>query len=388
MQLRLAKHADLHFKPGMSSGTHTQAQIQSVQALRGIAALLVVIFHANLLHLAVPGEMSGKFGALWEQGYAGVDVFFVISGFIMVFVTRVTAPSAKTALRFAYARVTRIYPLWWVFALAMIGCYFIQYGQAAAPKRAAGDAILPYLLKSFLLIPQSDVPVLGVGWTLIHEIFFYGLFAVTLFLPRRFLKFFLLAWAALIAAVSLKKLPPDFAATYWHLLTFPLNMEFILGACVGLAYLRGRLPWARLALFIGIICFLYGLAAGVTQKPGLFLWQRVLAYGLPSAAILYGFVSLERSGQIRMPGELSHLGDWSYSLYLSHPIVILVIREIWIRAESILPDSLQYHSPGPADDVLYFALTIGGAIIFSALSYKLIERPLLIGSRKLWPRQS
>jgi peptidoglycan/LPS O-acetylase OafA/YrhL len=107
-----------------ATGHEDGMKLQSIQILRGIAALLVVIFHVRAQEmLAIGGnglaEMPFLNGFV-NNGFAGVDLFFVISGFIMVYVTDGVRPGIRSSLDFLFARATRIYPLWWFFSALMI----------------------------------------------------------------------------------------------------------------------------------------------------------------------------------------------------------------------------------------------------------------------------
>ncbi len=356
---------------------NSPGKLQSVQALRGIAAFLVLIFHGHALQLASGQSRSGALGMFWEQGYAGVDLFFVISGFIMVYVTQTVVPSATSAGQFLYARMARIYPLWWVFA-SLMGVYFwVSYGQPAAPDRVSGDEVSAYLIKSFLLLPQQQMPVLGLGWTLIHEMLFYVIFALGLLVSRRLLPVWLGIWAILIVLVSFGDAPSNHVKNMSELLTSPLNLEFILGAIAALTYLRLKTPKGSLFLAVGVIGFTAALLIGVTETPGLFVWKRVLVYGVPGAILLLGAVLMEREGRLSVPGWLSRIGDWSYSLYLVHMLVLLALRRFWKSADEILPSALKFGADGALDNILFMGLGIALSLLASFVSFHVIERPAL-----------
>jgi len=115
-------------------------------------------------------------------GMAGVDIFFVISGFIMVYVThKWTAGAAKHIPEFLSSRALRIYPLYWIVSLPLLGLYLLR------PDLVFSASVWnePNLLKSFLLWPDVAYPLLEIGWTLIHEMSFYLIFALILIAPRR-----------------------------------------------------------------------------------------------------------------------------------------------------------------------------------------------------------
>ncbi len=355
----------------------------SIQALRGIAAFLVLIFHIGAQYGHETGAfMAHSTGKFWTQGYAGVDMFFVISGFIMVYVTTEVAPSLQNAGRFLKARITRIYPLWWVVSIIMMAYFWVSYGQIAAPDRAIGAQILPYTIKSWFLWPQPKVPGLGLGWTLIHEVLFYALFAGGLLFTRSLLPIWLGVWAVVIAGASWIQMPSNYADNMWQLFTSPLNLEFILGAFAAMWFLKGPAKLGGVVLGCGVLCLAAALTVGIRGGDGVFLWKRVLVFGLPSAAIILGFAWLEQQGRMKVPNFLVKLGDWSYSLYLIHFIVILAIGRIWGSLAEHLPSALRLGADGALDNILYIALVIILSVIASAMSYRLIERPAMKLLRK------
>ena len=163
--------------------------INSLGSLLDNSTLSMIGFSGNLLILP-----------LWAM-WIGVDLFFVISGFIMVWVAGALPRGTASARDFMFARVTRIYPLWWLFAGAM--ALFLLYFKGVPwdperldPKELDGAV---HLIKSLFLWPQPTHPVLGVGWTLVHEMYFYVGFALLLLcVPLRWRLRALLAWGAIV----------------------------------------------------------------------------------------------------------------------------------------------------------------------------------------------
>jgi peptidoglycan/LPS O-acetylase OafA/YrhL len=282
----------------------------TVQMLRGIAASGVVLFHL------LPFEQKYLAGASIVPaglviGQAGVDIFFVISGFIVTITSEGRDGGAGPAIGFLRRRLLRIYPTYWVYFALLAAVHALAPGlmnqHATAP---------PSLLDSFLLLPSASPPLLLVAWTLTFELYFYLVFAVLLWaVPRRRLGGVLLGWAAVIVAVRLRLAPPYAPVT--DLLFNPLNLEFIAGCLIALWGPRGRT--APGAALVGI-----GIAGGVLflwrfgmDAPFRDIWLRVAVMGGVSAAVLTGAVAWEVPGATRVPGPLRRLGDASYSLYLS-----------------------------------------------------------------------
>ncbi len=360
-------------------------RLESIQVMRGIAAFLVLIFHMDAM-FREGAPRSKEVFAFWSRGFAGVDMFFVISGFIMVYVTQSFMPSIKAAVAFFYDRVTRIYPLWWLSAFIMMAYFYTAYGQVAAPDKASGSAVLPHIVKSLLLLPQEADPVLGVGWTLIHEMLFYILFAIGLIFSRKVLPLWLIVWAAIIIACGLTMdILPGRAKTMPQLFISPLNLEFIMGAFIALWMARSNVPGSgsnslRVSTIIfglGLVFFMIAMLSHVGGKGSEFTWKRVGTYGLPCAMMIMGIVGLERHGKLSFPKFLIRLGDWSYSLYLLHIIVLLSLKRIWIKISPYLPEALRWAQKGWLDNAAYIVTGILATIIVSALCYRLFEKPSL-----------
>lgn len=282
-------------------------KLQSIQVLRGLAALLVTFYHALSLQLLTVSragvEMGGDpmLGGLFANGYAGVDLFFVISGFIMVWVTRQGRTGPAASGEFFFARITRIYPLWWAAALAATIYYLFLHvpdGDDPAWRHAlqaggAGD----YLLRSFLLIPQANYPVHSIGWTLIHEMYFYVVFGALLLLPRVIMPFALLLWGAVVIAASFLGLTAPEAGSFLTLAVHPLTMEFLFGAIVGLMVVSGLVVRGGLITLIASLWLIGAICLQGEVDSHMLEWGRVVAFGLPSAMLVYGAVTLDLHGR-------------------------------------------------------------------------------------------
>lgn len=360
----------------IESGKPLPKQLHTVQALRGLAALLVLFLHIAGMQRGILGiEKTQGFDGFWNRGFSGVDLFFVISGFIMVYVTRDLPAGLSSAMRFIMARFIRIYPLWWFYAGLMALIYFLIFGIPARPEYAAeAGGVWPYLIKSFLLLPQQALPVIDVGWTLAYEMYYYFIMAAILLLPRRVLPYALIFWAAQILAFQYLAL--DHPAL--KIMTSPLSLEFIGGAFMALLVLRGVIIWPRLILLIGVAYFCTGLILPDISSVMWKGWGRVIVFGLPSLAIIYALVSLEQVRGLQPPRALIALGDWSYSLYLGHIIILLVMKNIWEILERLgMPAMFKLGAPGLWDNITFAIASIGAAIFAAMLSYILIERPII-----------
>ena len=275
-----------------------------------------------------------------------------------------------------------------IFFMTMKGTYW----DAPRIEAANLNGVL-HLFHSFILWPQPEHPVLGVGWTLVHEMYFYIAFAcLILLLPSRFRLFGILAWAVIVTTGALAGLSADFSNNLIELIFYPMTLQFILGALVGYAIKAGWRRHAVLAALVGglatLVPFL-NLDVEPTQTLMVSLgnesftvmdpvWRRTIFYGLPVALLIYGLVALELDRGLRVPKFMVHLGDWSYSLYLCHTLSISAIG----RATYTLFD------PGPIVTPAYLILVTIGTILVSALTYYFFERPSIKFFRRWRPRSS
>jgi exopolysaccharide production protein ExoZ len=343
-------------------------KLVGIQALRAVAACGVVASHLAAFegkYVAGPALSS----PVWLYGMSGVDLFFVISGFIIT-----TMCAGRFGLRgegrsFLLERATRIYPAYWVWSLAILAVFLVR------PEMVNSHHGRPDILRSFLLLPQENLPLLLVAWTLVFEMFFYLLFSVALrWMREADLPRVLAVWAVIVAAGNLI-LQPTQNEPMLSLVFSPLLLEFILGCCVAL-YVGAVGRRAGFALlFLGIAGFAAGITAmGMLGEEFPLGWGRVLIFGTSSALIVAGMVGIERNGFNHVPRPLVALGDASYSLYLCHVPVIAVAGLAWHRL-------IVGSAPGFHVAALVWAFAI--AIAAGFVSYHVIERPLLRLSRRL-----
>ena len=287
------------------------AQIDGIQVLRGVAASLVAAFHlyAAAVHEGLdPGVFSH-----FRNGEAGVDIFFVLSGFIIFYVASQT--KERGAKDFILARFWRILPPYW----AVLACYIAAFAAMAV---LFGDASrLPdawSAVVSVLLLPAPD-HVIVIAWTLAMELMFYLVFTLTFYSggPRLFF-IAMLVWAAAGQVVKVIYLPD---VPYW--MQMPLNsivVEFLFGSLIAYAYLNHRPGFQILALAIGIIGLVLTMLFEIHEG----IVGREFAFGIPSAFIVYGLAGMAQ----KMPRILTVWGDASYLLYLMHPLVYLTIGKM------------------------------------------------------------
>ncbi len=341
----------------ISIQTSTPIKLHNIQALRGIAALLVMFSHLLMIDIKYSGDPI--LPQLLEVGMSGVDIFFVISGFIMVYVTQNREHwKGRDITEFLFARITRIYPLYWLVSFALLIVYLAKPGLVFS-----GTQSDPNIIKSFLLWPNDTLPLLQLGWTLIHEMGFYVIFAGLLFVGLKKLPYTLGLWALFIVAghyAGWRELSPEL-----NILFHPLSLEFIAGAYLGLLYPKlganKRLP--LIALLIALMALMLSLK-DYTHFPTDF--SRVAIFGTMSVAIVTSAVLFEKA-KLYAPKPFQHLGDWSYSLYLTHILTLSLLGRIW----------QPFAQKGMIDNIIALTLISVAAIIVAAITYYCFERPVL-----------
>ena len=300
-------------------------KLVSIQYARALAALAVVFYHA-----------TARGDAWFQVGSAGVDVFFIISGFIMWTVTERETKSGT----FLAHRLLRIAPLYWMATLLA--------AVSARPDLAR-------LVASFLFIPWrapdgAVAPVLVQGWTLQYEMFFYLLFAVGLVLTRRLQLAVITTALVALSCIGLAGPPHDPVV---HTYTDPLLLEFLAGIWLAVLWRAARLPqWAgRPLLAAAIVAF---TLAGVARLDPTG-WARLFFWGVPAGLLVTGFLALEDRMPVNRLGLA--LGDSSYSIYLFHGFISSVVFRLPL-GPMLIP-------------VAVVASAVGGWLIF-----RLIEAPM------------
>jgi exopolysaccharide production protein ExoZ len=325
-------------------------RLSSIQILRAAAALAVALFHAaqwSHVDLAV--------------GAAGVDVFFVISGFVL---WNAADRRRTTPARFLLARAERILPLYWIATLAV--AVVAVSAPAALPIVHPG---MGHLALSLLLVPHTDpaggpFPFLPTGWTLTYEAFFYVVMAMALAAPRD------RRWTLLSGVLFAASLVGFGYHGWYTLLANPLLLEFLAGAALARAWSKGRLErlpaWTGWSLIGAGLAILLALQIGGLRDDFL----RPFVWGPPAVMIVAGALKLEadgRVGQGPIARNFMALGDASYSLYLAQAPLIAAFA--WL-------------TPGwPA--LLRAPASLALAVAGGWLCWTLLERPIASGLRRL-----
>ena len=329
-------------------------RFHGLQILRVLAAVMVCVFHASGYIQRYRPSVR-----LWSQGAAGVDVFFVISGFVIFYSSQKLIGMREGRMHFLRRRLIRVVPMYW------LATAILTLAAIVAPRQIAeGHVSLLWVLTSFLFLPAHDPygyvgPLLAVGWTLNLEVFFY--FVFLLCLGQR-----VLVWCStallLLALASLLPLHSNAAILFY---LHPLLLEFVAGMWIAQLCLHRIFVATRLA----------ALAAGVSV---VFLcidslqsgWPRVLHFGLPAIVLVYACASLESSLR-RTPRFVLFLADASYMLYLFHVIVEPLFIRLLVRAHLLQP-------------LVAFPVLVVGAVACAAVLRLWIDLPVYRWLRRRW----
>ncbi len=337
-------------------------KFQSLEAGRGVAALLVVLYHASSKVFAAPKYWNTHvFGGFFDFGHAGVAFFFVLSGFIVAHMHARDIGHRERLMKYVRNRVLRIYPVYWLVLAVVLA--------TTAAGFNARVALSPALVASSFALVGNDAhsTVLAVAWTLYHEIAYYFVFGVFIFAPRLGLAL-AAVWLAGIAAAAIGD---GFLPIY---LGNSINLLFPIGIATWWVSIHrgGHIPIA--VAWLGAMAF---LAVGMDEvfAPTFAEPVRNLLFGLCSAVTIAGLVARERRRAIEISPILAVLGTASFSIYLIHfPLLGFLARIHGIAAVRALPDGLVFV-------VLVAAVTFAG-IVFR----QLVEKPLLKWTHREWTR--
>lgn len=334
-------------------------KIESIQALRGVAVLAVVFCHYSQFYTF----SNSKINSILSSGIWGVDLFFIISGFVAAYSIPYHAKSLVCGFDYFVKRLIRIFPLY--FLVTLLSC--------GSKPSAWLDS-----LKSIFFIPLGGMgdyfgyygPIyggarVGQGWTLNYEIYFYLVLSICFIFGRfKWLTLFIILSLVLSIPLFIYGFPINyfnsgffFQNAYLSMITHPIILEFMSGVAIGLIY-----PFltSKKNTFIILICLVgmfYFILSVYETSYNHFDWW------FPCLLLLYVTIQLEKIGLVFKPKLLMYLGALSYSIYLLH----LNIQNIFIKIFDRIP------SGANGNILLFFTLSIIITVIFSNISYNLIE---------------
>jgi peptidoglycan/LPS O-acetylase OafA/YrhL len=331
-----------------------RGEIQSIQALRAVAALSVLVGH-TVLEAASNTSTQAVFnvGPLLN----GVDLFFVISGFIMYHTSSAEFGRPGALGRFIWRRAIRVVPLYWLFTTLILLPLIASPAMLRSTTFDWWAAASSYLFIPYARESGRIAPLLSLGWTLNYEVFFYGLFGLALLLPRKqgvgALVGVLIALVLLGATIVRPEAPAP--VRFW---TDPIILEFVAGVGLGIVFRRVGKSRASAVAAVAVCLAAVGILS-VGTATGL---PRIAAAGLPATMIVFAALFLLPSKWERgVPQWVLLLGASSYALYLSHRFVL---RLATLAAERF----------GISTEA-YVAGTCMASILVAVTVFKLIEVP-------------
>nr|WP_255589873.1 acyltransferase [Marinicella sp. NBU2979] len=352
--------------------------------MRAMAATLVAVFHLIPHFNRQQWQWPELFAWFSEFAYAGVDVFFVISGYVIWISTQSKAQPPTTG-HFIYNRATRIYFGYWPYFLLILGLVFWLAPARLDSVDLTGSFFLTQIGIHKLLLP--------IAWTLTYELYFYLWFAALLLLPRAWLKptiGLLMGMLVLIQGYhiwahdiyAIDNFP--YIPFYLTFMTSPFCLEFLSGCLIGMYFQQRRIPWVKTGLLLALVWFVLGLwyqkthimpTGSLTQ--GYFLPQRVLVFGVVSVLLVACMVELEHRGTQLTPRLSKWLGGASYSIYLAHIPLIFMAKELGFIGW--LTGTLPWQE-------LAFVVMLSLILLYSVLHYRIIEQPLMKLAKAGWQK--
>lgn len=360
-------------------------QIGIIQILRAVAALMIVMSHAQSDTLDQAVKTGFAFTRMrflpWDSG---VDLFFVISGFIMVHSSQHLFARPYGGLTFMAQRVIRIVPLYWI----MTGIMLVV--AAYVTWRGGGQAFpsLSEIATSLGFVPYSRPgdgeprPFVPLGWTLNYEMFFYFVFSIFVGFPRRIAVPGIVFCLSAGVACGVFFQPRATALAYW---SDPIILEFACGMLIATLFhkqLRLR-PAAAACLIVGAVIFIVfdldGMSTGASDvdENG---FRRLFGAGLPMAVLFAALVLADSKPPMRgwAARFLVRLGDASYALYLFHPLAVVLLRKLYLA--------------GGFESAIGFWPLVGAeialAVVLAFLIHRLIETPISRWLRAWLPKRS
>lgn len=328
---------------------------------RGIAASLVAMHHASNLLSRPRFFGTAPFHDLMRYFDIGVDFFFVLSGFIIMWIHSSDVGKRGRFSAYATRRWTRIYPPYWCVLVPLFLLYLMFPGSGIPSQRDPVNFVL-----SFFLLPNTTPPVLGVAWTLVFEVFFYTVFGLIILIGKR-------GWLVLplwTAAVLLFAFFGDQESWPLNFFFNSINLEFIIGIAVARILSVEHVKYPVVAVGAGLTAFVLVILLGFADIYHLSPLSQHLLLGFGGGAIIAGLVEMERSDMIKFGRIAKILGSASFSIYLVHSVI-----ESWTLS-AVWP--ILKHLPNELTWLFLTAAGIGAGVLF----HRYVEQPLLEAIRR------
>ncbi|MDB5626892.1 MAG: acyltransferase 3 family protein [Tardiphaga sp.] len=334
-----------------------QSRVRSLQIGRGLAALCVVLFHLNNSVWGVAKYFPHPFSPLLSFGNAGVQFFFVLSGFIIFLIHGKDLGSPSRLWSFANKRLIRVYPVYWIVLGAFVVTLYLEPFLGTADERRIGNFIA-----SVLLIPAPVEPILSVAWTLTHEVMFYVVFGLAIAHARSGVWLFAIWQIACLGNTMFGT--SDFP---YGVMFSANNLLFSFGMLAAFVFRTQRCPAPALLAAGGAAAFIATGLHQVTASRPMPPEAYVLAYGLASAVAILGACVYEQRHGLRVPRLCDAIGDASYSIYLIHLPLLSVFAKL------LFASGLAAMAPEWLSLTGLLCMVVVTGVVFS----RLVEMPLI-----------
>ncbi|MDG5787883.1 acyltransferase [Evansella sp. AB-P1] len=333
-------------------------RLSYVHLSRGVAIILIVIGHLNLLFF---NQFSYNWFGMgrWERT-GGVDYFFLITGFMIYYVYHKDLGVKGKAKEFFIKRMIKIYPLYWIFTIitlllmVTIPMWYNNYS-------------FEVLLKSLLLLPTDPI-IIPEAWSLPHIMFFYIMFGCLLFSPK-IIKPFIAIWAIATIFIGLNIIPSQ----GYFLFSFS-SLEVFIGMLLCYVVLHFKLKYSTFMIVIGIIGFVIGWLNNVY---GFIPVPEPFIFALFSMFILVG-LAVKDEKERKIPKVLSFLGDASYSIYISHSVFLQLYTYVFYELNLIYLFGY----------FLSMCIILIFTITSSSIVYIFMEKPISKKLKKLFAQEN
>jgi exopolysaccharide production protein ExoZ len=331
-----------------------RAQFVGMDILRAIAAMMILLFHAHSIAERQAFSRDYKIFSTPNFWYACIELFFVMSGFLMVHMSYEMYGQPGAWKAFLIRRVVRTPPLYYAYTIVVFSLFLILPNLTDIPVTFAR------FINSLLFIPSSNPPIITIGWTLNYEVYFYILVGVGLFLRFPFgpmLTAGILVTAAILGQIYMPQVEP------FRLWTANILLDFVIGIIVAVMYYRNFalgfcLRWLLFFSALVLLSLPIDVDDGTLARPLVF----GTAVGL-IVAVLTLRQSQPRFGAIETP--LVNLGARAYTIYLSHILILKLVEKVLFR-----------YWQGPTAAYAYIVVGAVTVLIVSAVLYEVVERPL------------
>jgi exopolysaccharide production protein ExoZ len=345
------------------------ASLKSLQAARAIAVVGVVAYHLSITLGNTRYLGEAIFQSLTWRGNLGVDLFFVLSGFIIAFAHERDINDPGRLPRYAWRRLVRIYPIYWLY----IGVLAALLATGLGREAKLPESINAWVLTVFLVRVDESYPLIQPAWTLVHELCFYLLFSTFIISKKLGISVFAL-WFAIIL---IRYESPAHGGgstpigTYFSL----YNLDFVFGMAAYMLWKRSTEISSILSLFFGSV--LLAVSVGVESGGVGGAWL-CIAYGIAFGLMLLGLAGVERHFNLRIPTLLLLVGDASYTIYLTHEASMGLFLKIALKTGDYI------HVPAG----IIFAFGLVAPILAGVVAFRFLEQPLLnvLRSRQATPQ--